>query len=142
MKTEIAYKLFKIKNGKLYPLYIYANEELEQGKWLQAKQGILADETHVKSKLGKLALRGGFHLANVPCFAHIGKKQNGKLVMAKDTVICECEYNANINYTDKVRENGINKSGKFIPAKAYMKEIPEDGFYFYKNNKNEGGFRG
>lgn len=136
MKTQIAYKLFKVRNNKLYPLYIYANEELKQGVWLQAKMGELASETHVKSKLGKLALRGGYHLANIPCFAHIGKKQNGELVMSKDTVICECEYNINTDYTEKVRENGFNKKGTFIPSKAYMREIPKNGFYFYKTNTN------
>ena len=42
-----AYKLFRIKNGKLYPLYVFANEEVPMGVRLDAKAGELsADADH------------------------------------------------------------------------------------------------
>lgn len=33
----IAYKLMRIKQGKLYPLFISRNVETKQGEWLQAE---------------------------------------------------------------------------------------------------------
>lgn len=85
------YKLFRIKNGKLYPLYVFANKEMEVGKWLKAEVGELADATHVKSKLGALSLRPGFHSTYVPFTDWIGKKTENGLVQKKDTVWCECQ---------------------------------------------------
>lgn len=64
------YKLFKYKEGKVYPLYVLANEVLEIGKYLEAKEGIKTTEGKVKSKLGKLAYRAGFHSSNKPFFKH------------------------------------------------------------------------
>lgn len=89
MKT---YKMFRMKNGKLYPLYVLANEEMAMGEWLMAQVGPSApDGNHVKSRLGALALRPGFHSTTVPFTDWIGKKQDGKLVQRKETVWCECE---------------------------------------------------
>ena len=33
-------------------------------------------------------------------------------------------------------ENGKNKKGIVIPKKAYMKEVPVNGYYRYKTNPN------
>ena len=88
------YKLFKVKSGKLYPLYVEADREMELGKWLKAQIGELADETHVKAAGcgGKLSLRPGFHSTTVPFTDWIGKKMpDGKLAQRSDTVWCECE---------------------------------------------------
>ena len=86
------YKLFKMKNGKLYPLYVEAKREMPIGQWLTAQIGELADDTHVKSKLGSLALRPGFHSTTIPFTDWIGKrKDDGTLIQKKDTVWCECE---------------------------------------------------
>ena len=88
------YKLFKIKNGKLFPLYVEADREMELGKWLKAQIGELADDTHVKAAGcgGRLSLRPGFHSTTVPFTDWIGKKMpDGKLVQRSDSVWCECE---------------------------------------------------
>lgn len=89
----ITYKLFRIRNGKLYPLYVEAGRELPMGEWLNAGIGERADETHVKASGcgGKLALRPGFHSTLIPFTDWIGKKVDGKLVQRKDTVWCRCE---------------------------------------------------
>ena len=91
MKT---YKLFRIRNGKLYPLYVEASREMIVGEWLNAGVGALIDETHVKASGcgGKLALRPGFHSTLIPFTDWIGKKMpDGTLAQRKDTVWCECE---------------------------------------------------
>lgn len=38
-KTVKAYKLFKTKNGKLYPLFVNANKPVPVGQWLTAEEG-------------------------------------------------------------------------------------------------------
>ena len=83
MKT---YKLFRIRNGKLYPLYVEASREMIVGEWLNAGVGALVDETHVKASGcgGKLALRPGFHSTLVPFTDWIGKKMaDGTLAQRK-----------------------------------------------------------
>ena len=73
------------------------------------------DPTHVKSRLGPLALRPGFHSTEVPFVDWIGKKQGGILVQRKDTVWCECEV-------DGQQEHPSERYGK--------KTLPEDWYYF------------
>lgn len=138
----IGYKLFKVKRNqprKLFPLYVYANEETRMNEWIPAKEGILTNNGKVKSKLGELCYRPGWHLSDIPLATHIGIKVDGVIkYMHSDEVWCEVEYSDHIDYTDVVKENGtIN--GKLIPKKAYMTEIPVDGFYRYKTNPNMTG---
>lgn len=132
-----AYKLFKVRNNKLYPLYIYANEEVPMNVWIDAKVGeISSDGKHVKSKgLGNLALRPGWHSCDVPLADHIGTKQaDGTLAQAKDTVWCEIEVSDTVDYTSLAHQIGTNKNGKVIPVKSCLKEIPLDGFYYFQTN--------
>ena len=131
-----AYKLFRIKNGKLYPLYVFANEEVPMGVRLDAKAGELSkDGKHVKSKLGDLAYRPGWHSTDCPYAGHIGKRMpDGTLVQSKDTVWCEIEINDTIDYTPLARQNGTNKKGKVNPIKCCLKELPIGGFYYFQTN--------
>ena len=143
-KSNIGYKLFKVKKsqpGKLFPLYVFADEETPIGVWINAKLGKTGkDENHVKSKLGDLALRGGWHLnENVPFVNHIGRKNSdGKIAyLFEDHVWCEVEYSDTIDYQALAYQNGVNSKGKFIPKNAYIKDVPVDGFYRYKTNPNQ-----
>lgn len=132
----IAYKLFKVKDGNLYPLFIYQDEKIPINKWINAKVGnVTPDGKHVKSNSKLYALRPGWHSCNVPLADHIGTKQkDGTLAQSKDTVWCEIEISDNINYTDQAKQNGINKKGKAIPIKSCLKDIPSDGFYYFQTN--------
>ena len=112
MKT---YKLFRIREGRLYPLFVETGCEMKMGRWLKAGVGELVDPTHVKSRLGPLALRPGFHSTEVPFVDWIGKRQRGILVQRKDTVWCECEV-------DGLQENPSERYGK--------RTLPEDWYYF------------
>ena len=91
LETMTVYKLFKVKHGKLYPLYVEADREMVIGRWLRAQIGELADETHVKAAGcgGRLSLHPGFHSTPCPFTDWIGKKVNGKLVQRADIVWCE-----------------------------------------------------
>lgn len=119
------YKLFRIKNSKLYPLYVEAKREMEMNVWLQAQVGEKVDETHVKASGcgGKLSLRPGFHSTEVPYTDWIGKRDNdGTLVQRKDTVWCECE----------VRGSQIE-----VTERYGLRTIPEGWYYFKTNSKQE-----
>lgn len=116
------YKLFRVKDGKLYPLYVEAKRELPIGKWLLASIGEKADETHVKASGcgGKLALRPGFHSCFVPWTNWIGKRMNGELVQRKDTVWAECEVR-----------------GKHLKVDGGSKELLNGWYYFRTNSKQK-----
>ena len=118
------YKLCRIKNGKLYPLYVNANTEIKLGVWIKATCGQLADESHVKSSGcgGRLSLRPGWHSTTVPFSDWIGTKQpDGTLARRPDNVWCECEIR-----------------GKELSVKERngLKTIP-DGYYRFKTNSKQ-----
>ena len=115
------YKLFRTKNGKLYPLFVDANSEMVIGEQLYAKVGDKADDTHVKSRLGALSLRPGFHSSEVPFADWIGKKQNGRLVQRKNTVWCECTVTG-------TQQTVTNRNG--------LRQLP-DGWYFFKTKPRQ-----
>jgi len=119
----VTYKLLRQKNGKLYPLYVEADRELPIGEWLDAEIGPLADETHVKAKVGggQLSLRPGFHSTDVPFADWIGVKIGDKLYQRPTDVWVECEVAGNqVSVTDR---NGL-------------RHIP-DGWYYFKTNAKQ-----
>ena len=118
----ITYKLFRTKNGKLYPLYVDATTEQPIGEWLCAIVGNKADETHVKSRLGPLSLRPGYHSTKIPFTDWIGKKQaDGTLAQKPDTVWCECE----------VEGNQLNVTNRYGSRELL------DGWYFFRTNSKQ-----
>lgn len=125
----IAYKLCRISDGKLYPLYVYSHIEMPIGQKLIATPGPKDANGKVISTLGKLAYRPGFHCCELPLADHIGKRMpNGKLYQRKNSVWCEVEINGNIDYTAKAAE------GKKLPRDQYLKYAPSDGYYWYNTN--------
>ena len=119
------YKLFRIKNGKLFPLYVESNREMPIGEWLVAGCGERVDATHVKASGcgGKLSLRPGFHSTTVPFTDWIGKKMaDGTLAQRSDTVWCECEV--------------VGKQ-KFVTDKNGSRELLNGWYYFRTNAKQK-----
>ena len=139
MNTRIGYKLFRVKKsepGKLFPLFVYANEPMPIGEWLYAKNGELKDGK-VKSKLGLLKYRPGFHINDIaPYVNHIGVKENGVIkYMHPDTVWCEVEYITDIDYNIDANSHGWNADHtKFDAKKACLDKVPRNGFYYYKTS--------
>lgn len=142
-----AYKQFRIdKSGNLHPLFVFTNETIPVGEWLTAKEGERTDKGKVKSKLGPLAYRPGFHLSEAPYAPHIGVKEGGVIkYMHDDTVWALCEVHANKNWTIEARRNGIKPSRdkhelyKFNAQKACLDHLPYDGYYWYTTNPNAFG---
>lgn len=127
------YKLFRIKEGKLYPLYVEANKETPLHQWLEAEAGELLPSGRVKAKLsGGLAYRPGWHSADEPVAYQIGLKPvKGKPTLrAPDQVWCECFINNEVDWQSKA-----NAQGKTARDKC-LKEIPYKGYYKYKTCAN------
>lgn len=118
------YKLFRIREGRLFPLYVEHTREMEIGVWLDARIGELADATHVKSRGGSpLSLRPGFHSTKVPFTDWIGKKgPDGRLYQRKDTVWCECEVEGDV-------ETVVGRNG--------LRRLPQDWYYFKTNSRQQ-----
>ena len=146
-KTVKGYKLFRTKRsqpGKLFPLFVQANEEVPGGTWLDADFG---DNT--KSRIGKLAPRPGWHLADSPSSLHIGGKANktdsAPSSRPSDQVWAEVEVAADVDWQQEANaraqryKSGPNK-GDIRPNTAEIRdEVPVDGYYRYKTNPNMQG---
>ena len=136
----VAFKQFRMdKSGNLHPLFVYADEIIPIGEWLMAKEGPRQENGKVKSKLGGLAYRPGWHLSEAPYAPHIGIKENGKVkYMKPDTVWALCEVSDAVDYTPEAVTNGW-QNGKFSAQRAYLNRIPENGYYWYTTNPNAFG---
>lgn len=135
-----AYKLFRVnkkRQGELFPLFVDSNNSTPIGTWVEAKEGEQLSSGKVKSKLGPLCFRPGWHLSDIPLVVHIGvKDKDGKIAYQNsDYVWCECEYADVVDYQPKANENGMVK-GKLVPKYAYLKEVPVNGCYRYKTSPN------
>ncbi|HCW22834.1 MAG TPA: hypothetical protein DGX96_03960 [Lachnospiraceae bacterium] len=124
----IGYKLLKMKDGNLYPLYVDTKTRIPIGVWVDAKEGERLPNGKVKSRLGPLQFRPGWHLSEIPLAVHIGIKENGVIrFMHDDEVWCECEYSDEINYQPVVEKNGRG-------YRAMMTSIPVRGYYRFKTS--------
>lgn len=145
-KTVKAYKLFRQKEGKLYPLFVDANEEVALGQWLKAKAGEQAASGKVKSKLGELAYRPGWHAGDLPIATHIGARSHGDPRLPPDTrpssqVWAEVEMADDVDWQKVADERArITKKGMPDPKTAHITDqVPYGGYYRYKTNPNMTG---
>ncbi len=133
-----AYKLVRLgKDGNIYPLYVNSTTPFEVGTWMYAVPGPMNERGKVKSKLGPLAYRPGFHCSDIPYVTHIGKKgASGKIeYMNPDTVWVEVEITDDIDYQAEAYNNGINpRTGRYNPRDADLDRIPVNGYYRYRTN--------
>jgi Arc/MetJ-type ribon-helix-helix transcriptional regulator len=137
--TVTAYKLFRIdpnRPGELFPLYVDAKTGIKPGNWIEAVAGDLNAKTgKVKSSIGDLAFRPGWHAGDLPIATHIGpthkitaeqakkleadgannifSKKNSKTgeveyferLRAEDTVWAEVEMPAGVDWQKKADAN-------------------------------------
>jgi len=134
-----AYKLFRVSKshrGQIFPLYVLADKPIPIGVWLDAKEGERLPNGKVKSRLGNLCFRPGWHCSDIPLATHIGiKDKSGKVAwMNPNHVWAEVEYDDTVDYSDEARANGTNEAGKVIPVRAYLKHIPYNGSYRFKTS--------
>lgn len=138
-KIGIGFKLFRIKKtepNKIFPLFVDADKETPMGEWVDAICGERTVNGKVKSKLGELCFRPGWHLTDIPYCEHIGVKGNSGNIeyLNPNHVWCECEYSNEISYQEEANFNGLNKKGIVIPKNAYLTHIPVNGYYRYKTS--------
>ena len=131
--TAVGYKLLRRKGGKLYPLYVLADEEIPVGEWLIAEEGPQTESGKVKSKLGELAFRPGWHVNDLPYVEHIYSMHDGRKYMKDGCVWCEVEYGTDVDYSKEAEKAGW-KNGKWSATRAYLKKVPVGGFYRYKTS--------
>jgi hypothetical protein len=145
-KTVKAYKLFRVdarQPGKLFPLFVNANEPIDMGAWLDADEGPMQGGK-VKSKLGPLAYRPGWHAGDLPIATHIGGKSNAALkkpdLRPDNQVWAEIEMAADVDWQAEATKRGTNADGKLVAVRAHITDqIPVNGFYRYKTNPNMTG---
>lgn len=151
-KKGIGYKVFVLKDGKLYPPMV-ANPngaETPVGVWLDADAAPIAGESKTgrpqvkqggkgtQGGSGKLAYRPGWHLGVVPYAIQFNRKdaEGNKTLFPKNFVFAEVEYAADVDYQEEARQEGINPSGKYQHSFAGLKHLPTDGYYMYRTNPN------
>jgi len=137
-KTVRAYKLFRKKGDQIYPLYVGANKPVPMGKWLKAEAGQKAnDKGQVKSRLGPLAFRPGWHSGDYPVALHIGGKSNHSLnkpdYRPDEHVWAEVDVPADHDW-----QSVANSRGKGVKAHI-IDQVPYNGHYRYKTNPNMHG---
>lgn len=145
-KTVKAYKLFRTdarQPGELFPLFVLADQAVPMGEWLRAEIGPMTGDK-VKSKLGPLAFRPGWHAGDVPVAAHIGMKDGAADKKPKyrnpEHVWAEVEFAADVDWQAEANQRGTNASGKLVPVRAAITDqLPAGGFYRYKTNPNMQG---
>ena len=146
IKTIIAYKLFRIKKskpGELFPLFVKMENDnpVPIGTWEDAEIGEQTNTGKVKSKLGPLAFRPGWHMGDSPASFHIGGnigEGNKPTTRLNDQVWAEVEVSADIDYQPEANANArIGKNGQIVANTAHITDkLPVDGFYRYKTNAN------
>jgi len=145
-KTAKAYKLFKQREGKLYPLFVDANEEVPLNQWLKAKAGEQAASGKVRSKIGELAYRPGWHAGDLPIATHIGARSHGNPKLPPDTrpsdqVWAEVDMADDVDWQKIANERArMTKKGTPDPKTAHITDqVPYGGYYRYKTNPNMTG---
>lgn len=151
-KKGIGYKVFVLKDGKLYPPMV-ANPNgaaTPVGVWLDADAAPIAGESKTgrpqvkqggkgtQGGSGKLAYRPGWHLGVVPYAIQFNRRyaEGNKTLFPKNFVFAEVEYAADVDYQEEARQEGINPSGKYQHSLAGLKHLPTDGYYMYRTNPN------
>ena len=145
-KTVKAYKLFRVHEkhpGKLFPLFVDSNTPVEMNKWIDAKEGETVNGK-VKSKIGPLAYRPGWHAGDLPVATHIGEKSDASLtapdVRPANHAWAEVEMPNDVDWQTEANNRGVNKQGRLIASRAHITDqLPKGGHYRYKTNSNMTG---
>ena len=148
-----AYKVFRIKDGKLYPPMVanHNNEDTPIGVWLDAEEGEFAGlsktgRPRVKSiSSGTLSYRPGWHLGDIPLALQFYRtnKDTGEKEFPSDFIWAECDYIMDIDYQNEADEQGYMRtksdgtkyrSNKYQHSLAGLPKLPVNGYYKYRTN--------
>jgi hypothetical protein len=146
-KTVKAYKLFRTdpnKPGELFPLFVNAKQSVKQGEWVDAEIGPSSGKK-VKSKIGDLAMRPGWHSGDLPVATHIGGKTSKDLsapdYRPDNQVWAEVEMPDDVDWQSIATSRADKKkNGDIIARTAHITDqLPTGGHYRYKTNSNMTG---
>ena len=151
-KTQTAYKLFRTKPDapdEYFPLFVNADQGVAQNQWIPAEVGALTEAGKVKSKIGDLAYRPGWHAGDYASATHIGGKSTpgqkkpdyrpANQVWAEVELPDDVDWQEIANSRASTVKSGPNK-GQLNAREAHITDqIPEGGFYRYKTNPNMQG---
>ena len=147
-KTVTAYKLVREKNGKFYPLFVGQGKEKSDfpvGEWIKAEAGELSPKGKVKSSIGELAYRPGFHAGDLPIATHIGGKSSKAATKPDyrpdDQVWVEIEMANDVDWgSEALKRAQKTKDGRIKSVTAHITDrVPTGGHYRYKTNPNMTG---
>ena len=150
--TGIGYKVFVLKDGKLYPPMV-ANpngEATPVGVWLDADAAPIVGETKTgRSQVkaggkgtqggsGTLSYRPGWHLGEIPYALQFNRNdENGeRTLFPANFVWAEVEYANDVDYQEEAMSYGYNQNGKFRHSYAGLPRVPVNGAYTYRTNPN------
>ena len=151
--TKEGYKVFVVKNGKLYPPMV-ANPNAEDtpvGVWLNADVGTRAADSKTgrmqvkaggkgtQGGSGSLAFRPGWHLGETPLatqFDRLNPETGVKELFPENFVWALCDIAADHDYQEEAMSYGYTKNGKFQHSLAGLPKLPTDGYYKYRTNPN------
>lgn len=160
IEKGIAYKVFRVKDGKLYPPMVANPNKSDTpiGVWLEAAEGEFAGisktgrpQVRQAKGGGTLAFRPGWHLGDLPRAEQFDRinKVTGEPEFPKDFIWAKCQYVMKTNYQPQSDEQGymrtsIDKDGNVITRRsdkyqhslAGLPYIPKDGYYRYRTNPN------
>jgi len=144
--TVRAYKLFRIEKNsdELYPLFVHAKKGVPTNKWVKAEAGEKSTKSdkHVKSKLGDLAYRPGWHSGDAPTAQHIGGKSTKDLkkpdYRPANQVWAEVDVADDVDWqSEAIKRAKVKKDGSIEAKSAHITDqIPSGGHYKYKTNPN------
>jgi hypothetical protein len=152
-KKVKAYKLFRVnKNnpGELFPLFVNSDMAVPVGYWVKAAIGEQAPSSksgskQVKSKLGALAFRPGWHSGDIPLATHIGEKSDksdvAPSIRPSNQVWAEVEVADDFDWqSEALKRADRNKQGDVNQRTAHITDrLPDEGHYKYKTNSNMTG---
>lgn len=150
-KTGIGYKVFVLKDGKLYPPMVAnpGGEATPVGVWLDAdaapvagvtktgRQQVKAGGKGTQGGSGKLSYRPGWHLGEIPYalqFNRLNPETGQRELFPANFVWAEVEYANDVDYQEEAMSYGMNASGKFQHSLAGLPRLPENGSYRYRTN--------
>ena len=128
---KIAYKLFREKDGVLYPLYVNSNQPVPIGVEIIATPGPLQNGK-VKSRLGLLKFRPGWHCSEYPIATHIGAK--AKPSDSRPAYRRKNEVWAEVVIYGKDITSQVQKVSRI--ARYQCLDTVPNGYYHYKTNPN------
>lgn len=147
--TVTAYKLFRVdpnRPGELFPLYVDAKTGIKPNVWTEATSGEIDPKTgKVKSSIGNLAYRPGWHAGDLPLATHIGPthkitaEQAAKLEAdgANNVFSKKNGKTGEVEYFERLRAEDTVWAEVEMPAGEDWQSVADSNARIMKNGKPE-----